>query len=288
VIVVDVVQGTQEWLNARLGIPTASCFGSIITPKKLQASASRSYLYKLVAERLLGRPVDDASTDFMQRGSELEESAVSAYEFEHDCDAEKVGFVLHDSRRFGCSPDRFVGEDGLLEIKCKSAVHHVAALLGDEKEVTDDHMLQIQGQLLVTDKKWCDLFFYNPEMPCRTVRVGRNEAMISGMLNIILQFCDSVDAAVARIDGSSAVVVEDSPAPPAAKPPKRRKREAAEETTGNAGGTTPTPAAAVEAAPVVEDEEPEPTDEQGAAAMLEAQLAEPDYLLALCKDLEGR
>lgn len=200
-IIMDVVQGTTEWLEARLGIPTASQFSRILTAKtrKLSASADK-YLCELVAERLLGRQVNDASTDFMLRGSEMEAEAVEAYEFEHDCETVKVGFVLDDSRRWGCSPDRLVGEDGLLEIKCPGAVGHVAALLGMQDE---EHFAQVQGQLWVTGRKWCDLSFYNPAMPCRVVRVERDEDYIAALAAAVPAFCDRLERSFAQITGSA-------------------------------------------------------------------------------------
>ena len=61
----DVEQGYAEWVAARLGIPTASCFDKIITPKTMKPSASADkYAWELIAERVLGRPVDDASSGF--------------------------------------------------------------------------------------------------------------------------------------------------------------------------------------------------------------------------------
>lgn len=200
-IVLDVVQGTTEWMQARLGIPTASQFSRILTTKTRKPSAQADkYLCELVAERMLGCSVNDASTDFMMRGAELEAEAVEAYEFERDCQTVKVGFVLDDSRRWGCSPDRLVGEDGLLEIKCPGAVNHVAALLGMQD---DEHFAQVQGQLWVTGREWCDLSFYNPAMPCRVVRIHRDEEYIAALEAAVPAFCDRLEQAFADITGDA-------------------------------------------------------------------------------------
>jgi len=196
-IVIDVQQGTKEWQDARLGIPTASQFSRIMTPKTRKASTSADkYMCELIAARILGRPVDDASTEFMLRGTMLEESAVAAYEFERDCETRKVGFILDDGRRWGCSPDRLVGDDGLLEIKCPSAAVHVAALLGMND---DDHVSQVQGQLMVTGRAWDDLSFFNPSMPRRVSRIGRDETYVSALYEHLQRFCDRLDEATARV-----------------------------------------------------------------------------------------
>ena len=200
-IVLDVQQGTQEWVAARLGIPTASRFSDIITPKTRKPSASQGrYLCELVAERLTGFPADDASTEFMLRGTMLEAEAVAAYEFDTQATTSKVGFVLDDSRRFGCSPDRLVGADGLLEIKCLGVANHVAAVLGMKD---NDHDAQVQGQLLVTGRKWVDLFFYNPALPSKLVRIERDDEFIAALSEGVTGFCERLDEAHRFIVGDT-------------------------------------------------------------------------------------
>ena len=55
----DVQQGTDAWARARIGIPTASCFDKIITPKTMKPSASaKDYLHLKLAEWLLQAPLD--------------------------------------------------------------------------------------------------------------------------------------------------------------------------------------------------------------------------------------
>lgn len=197
--ILDVKQGSQEWINARLGIPTASAFSRILTAKTRKPSASAmKYLCELVAERLIGMPTDGASTDFMLRGSAMEAEAVAAYEFDHDCATQTVGFVMDDSGRWGCSPDRLVGEDGLLEIKCPSAGVHVAALLG---MLDEEHAAQAQGQMWITGRRWVDLMYFNPAMPTHTVRIWRDEEHIGQIAEAVRVFCDRLDEAMQQIIG---------------------------------------------------------------------------------------
>lgn len=201
-IVLDVKQGTQEWVASRLGIPTASRFSSIMTPKTRKPSASAApYLCELVAERLTGYPANDASSDFMLRGSALEAEAAAAYEFDTGLSVSAVGFVLDDSRRFGCSPDRFVGEDGLLEIKCLSVANHVAAVLG---MLDGEHVAQVQGQLWITGRQWVDLFFYNPAIAAHRVRIERDEKFIAALAENVEAFCE-------RLERSHALIVSGQP-----------------------------------------------------------------------------
>ena len=132
---IDVAQGSPEWLAVHIGIPTASRFGRLLTPTGNPSEQAKKYMNELIAERLLGVNLisgdDDAPSPWMQRGSDLEVQAGRYYELQRDVDCHKVGFLLHDSGRFGCSPDRLIGGDGLLEIKCPKASIHVGYLLDD-------------------------------------------------------------------------------------------------------------------------------------------------------------
>ena len=191
----DVEQGSAGWLKLRLGIPTASCFDQIITNKTMKPSSSAdAYAYRLIAEQILGCPLDGASSGFMERGTILEESAVDFYELQRGCDTEKVGFVLRDDRRVGCSPDRLVGGDGLLEIKCPSAAVHIGYLLGDEGI---GYRAQTQGQLWLTGRAWVDTLSYNPGLPSALNRVERDEPFIAALdaaMTTFLAFMDDKKA----------------------------------------------------------------------------------------------
>ncbi len=188
---VDVVQGTTAWAQARAGIPTASQFDQIITEKTLKlSSSSAKYMHRLIAEQLLGRPLDDATSGFMERGTLLEKKAVDYYELERDVDTTPIGFVLRDDRRVGCSPDRLVGEDGLLEIKCPAAHTHIGYLL-DREGI--GYRLQVQGQLWLTGREWNDTLSFNPDLPPALVRQHRDEEVIGKIEDAVEQFLDYLD-----------------------------------------------------------------------------------------------
>ena len=179
-ITLNMKQGTDEWKRARLGIPTASQFHRIITAKTLKPSASaQGYLHQLLAEWMLGEPLDEgAETPWMVRGTALEDEAVRWYELQRDATTTEVGLCLLDDRSAGCSPDRLVGADGGLEIKCPSAAVHVGYLLGDPSK---DHYAQVQGALWITGRQWWDVLSYNPSMPQALIRVERDEEFIAAL-----------------------------------------------------------------------------------------------------------
>jgi len=182
-------QGSAEWIQARLGKPTASNFDRVITPKTRKPSASADkYMWMLLAEWLSGHSLDDYVSQLMERGTEMEESAVRFYELQRDLETQAVGFCLRDDGLVGASPDRLVGDDGLLEIKCPSMVTHIGYLLNPDG--LDAYNCQAQGQLWITGRQWVDLLSYNPELPPSLVRYHRDEEFIAALEAAVNQFIE--------------------------------------------------------------------------------------------------
>lgn len=182
--IIDCQQGSPEWIQARLGIPTASNFDQIVTPLGNLSKSSAKYMHKLLAERLLGQPADAADNQWMQRGKELEPDAVRWYEFDRNVDTTPVGFVTNDLGTYGASPDRLVGADGLLEVKCPSVAEHVGNLL----DMVIGYTVQVQGQLWVCERQWCDLLSFNPRLPNACVRIERDEEFIEKLAHGVNEF----------------------------------------------------------------------------------------------------
>jgi hypothetical protein len=196
-LILDCEQGSEEWVRLRCGLPTASAFDRIITPKTRKPSAQAfGYLCECLAEIMLDAPLDAASSAWMQRGSEIESEACTWYAMIHDCDVRRVGFVLRDDRCVGCSPDGLVGEDGGLEIKVPGAKKHVEYMLEPER-LSHDHYCQSQGGLWITDRKWWDLVSYNPVMEPVVIRVDRDAEFIEALAECVDRFV--ADLAAARV-----------------------------------------------------------------------------------------
>ena len=171
VLIRDIEQGTRAWHELRLGIPTASCFDKIITPKTLKLSSQREgYMAQLAADWAIGEPEEEPPwmSDAMERGKALEPEARRYYEFTTDCTVEQVSFIYKDDARMvGCSPDGLVGDDGLTELKCPMRRQHLvwffALTIG--KERPKDYIIQRQAQLWVSGRKWVDFMSYYPGLP---------------------------------------------------------------------------------------------------------------------------
>src|SRR5215831_453947 len=187
------IQGTTEWLNLRKGIPTASSFHHIVTPKGNYTSAGQyKYMCALIAERLLERPLTEHVSFYMERGSQMEEDAVEFYQLARDCDTVPIGFVTNDDGTVGASPDRFVGDEGSLEIKCPKETVHVSYLL-QEGGAYSEYKIQAQGQLWVSERKWVDVLSYHPELPEALVRIERDDKFIEILAHEVTQFVKMVD-----------------------------------------------------------------------------------------------
>lgn len=118
----DVPQNSPEWYACRLGIPTASMFGTIMAKGRGGSGDSKTrwtYMMKLLGERLTGEPCENYTNEHMERGKVMEAEARDWYVFQTDAEVHRVGFIRNGE--VGCSPDSLIGTDGMLEIKTKLA-----------------------------------------------------------------------------------------------------------------------------------------------------------------------
>ncbi|HDY88898.1 MAG TPA: hypothetical protein ENH82_12400 [bacterium] len=189
IIISDIEQGTEEWQELRKGIPTASNFSNIITSTGKPSKTAKTYLYKLVAESIIG--VQEGYTnEAMQQGIETEELARIEYEMDTGFEVEQVGFVyLDDKKEVGCSPDGLISVNGHggVEIKCPQPHTHVSYLL--DNKLPTNYIAQVQGAMYVAGRSWWDFFSYCDGLPNFRVRVQRDSLFIeqlSTMLEIFV------------------------------------------------------------------------------------------------------
>lgn len=177
--IIDCEQGSQEWLSARLGVPSASQFSKIVTGKGGKSTQVEAYINQLVAEELTGETTFVYVNEHMKRGTELEPDARELYEALTGQTVQEVGFCLHDTVNAGCSPDGLVGEDGGLEIKCPAPATHVEWVKAGV--VPSKHLQQIMGCLWITGRSWWDFMSYHQTMKPLIVRVERDEEYIEAL-----------------------------------------------------------------------------------------------------------
>lgn len=196
--VFDCEQNTDEWRAARLGLPTASEFATVMAEgrKKGEPSKTRhTYMLKLAGEILTGEPAETYTNAHMERGKVMEDEARQAYCFLTDADPQRVGFIRNGDK--GCSPDSLIGDGGGLEIK--TALPHIQIdrlLRGD---LPAEHRHQVQGCLWVTEREWWDFVSYWPALPLLKVRVYRDNGFIAQMAGEVARFNDELAEMVEKI-----------------------------------------------------------------------------------------
>lgn len=181
-------QGSEAWLKIRLGIPTTSNFGKIITPTGRPSSQADKYLGECLTPYIFGRGQEFVKTHAMQRGNDLEPEAVAYYEHHTGVKTREVGFITSDCGRIGCSPDRLIGDDGLLEVKCPLENQHAQNVLSGK--IDAKYIPQVQGQMLIAERSWCDWISYHPDAPASIVRVEADpeyQAKLADMLNTFVE-----------------------------------------------------------------------------------------------------
>ena len=195
-------QGSDEWLAARVGKVTASRIADLTSKTKSGAvSASRgNYQAEIIAERLSGRPYEGFITKEMQWGTEHEEEAVEAFSFITGIQAEKAGFVLHPTIEMaGASPDRIIGDDGLIEIKCPNTATHLSYMEFDK--IPENYHKQMQFQMACTGRQYCHFVSYDPRIDFSffTKLVTRDEKLIAETDADVVKFLSEVDERIEKM-----------------------------------------------------------------------------------------
>lgn len=203
---IDLIQGSQEWLSARAGSIGASQIADALATTKSGWGASRANIHaRMVTERITGKPVKTFVSGAMQRGTELEPEARNAYSFLQGHDVVEVGMVPHPRiAKSHCSPDGLIGQDGLVELKCCEAPRHIELLRGSPPE--DRYIKQCLWQMACTERQWCDLAYYNPDFPVEmqlhVFRIDRDDAAIAELEAGIAEFLNEVSATVADLENT--------------------------------------------------------------------------------------
>lgn len=194
--VYDCEQGSEDWFRARMGIPTASEFGTVLAPRAgSEGKMRRTYLHKLAGEIITGKPMERYGNAHMERGHEMEAEARSLYAFMSDADPTQIGFLRNGQK--GCSPDSLIGDAGMLEIKTKLPHLLIDCILKDDFPA--EHKAQCQGALWVAEREWVDIAVYWPRMPLFVKRAYRDEEYISKLSDAIDAFNADLAAVVDRI-----------------------------------------------------------------------------------------
>ena len=197
------IQGSEEWHEARLGKVTASRIADMMARTKTGWGAGRAnYMAELLCERLTGSAPERFTSAAMAWGTETEPQARAAYEFITGRAVEEVGFVDHPSIAMaGASPDGLVGDDGLIEIKCPNTATHIETLLTET--IPSKYRMQMLWQMACTGRAWCDFASFDPRLPgdmqLFIARVTPEPGEIDALESGAREFLAELDAKIAAL-----------------------------------------------------------------------------------------
>jgi len=179
-------QMSEAWFDVKRGKISASHLAQV----KCCGKGRDDYMKKLIYERTYNVTYHGVCTPDMQTGINREADARRLYEWTTKTAGQQVGFI-EVSDYLGCSPDGLVGKDGMLEIKCPKKTTHERTL--KSKKLPSTYKAQVQGQLWIADRQWCDFVSYCPEMEKEIdeiiiIRVDKDEKYVKMLKAATEQF----------------------------------------------------------------------------------------------------
>ena len=216
-------QGTDDWLEARRGVITASrAKDARDRDSKGKPSAKMlNYAMDTARERCGGKAAPVYQNAAMRMGSEEEQFAAIEYMARTGRALSEAFFITTDDRKFGLSLDRWVNEEAAIEVKTmvSSATLFKAMVDGDISEYRD----QCVFALWVLRLQWVDLCLWAPDLPnpLKVIRINRDEAEIQRLEDDMVAF----DRLVRQYEASLREAMNTEPATtspwePAATPAK--------------------------------------------------------------------
>jgi len=204
-IIHDVDQNSDEWHELRLGKITGSAFGKMIKKDftMSQSASARMESYRIAAERMTNYVEPQYVSIYMERGHIIEEVARNMYADANGADVDLAGFVelVGEDMRCGCSPDGLVGDDGIIEIKSCMGKFQIDRII--KNEVPDEFLPQINFNLFVTGRQWCDFVSFSGGLPMFVKRVHRHDYVMDSIEGAIMDIESSIKSAIDECKNAS-------------------------------------------------------------------------------------
>ena len=198
-------QGSEEWFAQRLGHVTASRMSDVLARGKSGEAVTRAkYRMQIIAERITGRVTESFSSAAMEWGTEQEPFARTRYAAATGRIVDEAEFYTHPTIKWlGASPDGLLNDTGgLLEIKCPNTQTHLGYML--DKKAPATYVNQMQTQMWVTGRAWCDFVSYDPRVPEHlqlfVSRLQRDNDLIAKMEIETIKFLSEVDDAINQLE----------------------------------------------------------------------------------------
>lgn len=209
-LIVDVLQGSDEWLAARRGKVTGSRMKDVIDfkikkptkndpePQPTEGAKRIMYRREIVTERLIGDlgKKDIFITDAMKWGTMNESIARTNYQLRTGKKVEQIGMMRHPKLEVGYSPDGLVGDEGMIEIKCLEPWNHLYEIVR-KNQMPETYKAQVQMGLWITNRLWCDFIGYDSREPAGldlfAVRIERDQDYINYLEAETIKFLSEVE-----------------------------------------------------------------------------------------------
>lgn len=196
--IIECIQNSPEWYEARRGMPTASRYKDVMAQG--EGKMRSKYMRQLCGEIISGKPMVTYSNDRMEDGKKFEPWLRAKYWDETDSEVKQVGFVKLNPELCitGCSPDGLVGDQGMVEFK--SVIPENLVEIIDTGKMPTGHQAQIQGCMWILGRKWTDLVFGHPDMNMiKIFRIVRDEHFMASLINELKMFNIELRRLVERI-----------------------------------------------------------------------------------------
>lgn len=208
-------QGSDRWFEDRLGKVTASQVKWVVIRDRYGKpyKGYYDYLIELAIERVTGK-AKRFSNRYVEHGKEFEPVIRDMYERARDVTVQVPAFIQHPTMASGASPDGLVDEDGTIEIKSPNtdtlvrymvsmldvdhADYELVSMLGLRGNEWAEYYDQMQWQLYITNRKWCDFIVGDTDMVDNSQliikRVERDDVYINEvMVPRVIDFLKKVD-----------------------------------------------------------------------------------------------
>ena len=199
-IILECEQNSDEWAQARVGMPSASVFDKLITSKGAASTSKQKLLYQLAGEKIIGAKEEGYTNGAMQRGIEMEPEARALFVLMTGLKVNEVGMCYFDERKDrSCSPDGLIVEEPEgLEIKCPSLAVHVSYLI--DGKLPTAYLQQVQGSMYITGLDRWHFFSYYPGMKPFHIVVERDEMWIAKLSKILDDFVVELEATTKQLE----------------------------------------------------------------------------------------
>jgi hypothetical protein len=188
----DCEQGTDEWRLARLGIPTASSFATVLASGRggAESKTRAKYMRQLAGEIITGKPMETYTNVHMERGKVMEAEARNFYSLVEGVEPQRVGFIKRG--KAGCSPDSLIDTNGMLEIKTALPDIILEYMEAGPTWFPPQHVAQCQGQMWIAERGYVDLVVYWPGINYFRRRITRDEQYIEKLADAVNDFNNGV------------------------------------------------------------------------------------------------